>query len=184
MTKRETTALATGLLTLLAAFALPSIFPAATWGQEDREMRRDEDNYNKLLAMRVWLIIDALDLDISSEKGQAMIDAIKKYADGRRDLTTQLHTIVHELRDAMAEGRPVVESEVALLIQKYDDVTQKLRDMYVEEAQVIKNLLTPLERAKLLLAEESFKWRLRHAMGSGKKGRGKVPGEQYPQFEF
>jgi Spy/CpxP family protein refolding chaperone len=143
--------------------------------QEDKDK---EDNFKRLQAMRVWMIIEALDIDSASEKGIALLAAINKYSDAERELMMKSHTLMEQLYDYFKSGAPPPdEAAVTQLVLALEENNLKLLNTEKEEREEMIRLLTPMERAKLMIAEENFRRRLRGAMhgGWGERGKDKRP---------
>ena len=144
--------------------------------------RHDDEQFNKLQAMRVWTIINALDVDMSTDKGVALIGAIKKHTDNRRQLSARGHEILIELHKALGRGDDIEEEEIKRLLEKHDGIQQEILDLMKTEKEEIEGLLNPIERAKLIIAEETFRQRLRSAMRGHGYGSGRPKGG--PPREF
>lgn len=168
---------------LMAALLLLLLLSIPAMSQSQGSvMVGNEKNYKKLQALRVWMIIDELDIDSSSEKGVALLEAIKKYSDGKRDLLIKNHTNIHKLWRTCKDGEITDEEEAARIIQEIEETNKQLRALSVEEEEELAKILTPLERAKLFLAEESFRRQIRSAMGRHGKGRPRGQGRDEPKF--
>ena len=127
-----------------------------------------EHHWKRLQAMRVWSIINALDLDASSEKGAALLDAINRYSDAEKAYFDQYSEMVRELYVEM-ERKTLDEAKISEMILEIEKLKNEHHQAKIRENEELAKLLTPLERAKMLIAEETFRRNLRDAM------RGKMP---------
>ncbi|HUX08222.1 MAG TPA: hypothetical protein VMX35_13015 [Acidobacteriota bacterium] len=158
------------IFTILALLA-----PAFTYAMDSWEAyAQQDDNWKKLQSFRVWTIIDTLELDATSEKGIAVLDAINRFAEKEHQYFGARGKIAYSIRQALLK-QPVDDNEIARLIEELDKLNGDYLHSKIEEHQVMKNLLTPLERAKLIMAEEKFRQHLREAMHRSRSDDKKRP---------
>jgi hypothetical protein len=164
-------------LNSLACAAAALLILGAVVASHAQEGMGKEENYKRLQAMRVWMIIDALDVDSASEKGIALLAAINKYSDLQRELMIKSHSLMEQIFDAFKPDASVDEAVVTKLVLDLEENNRKLLEAQTAERKELIQLLTPVERAKLLIAEESFRRRLRGAMhgGGGERGKDRKP---------
>ncbi len=132
------------------------------------EFTQKDDNWKKLQSFRIWTIIDMLELDATSEKGIAILEAINRYAEKDHEFYAARGRIAFSLRQALRKHH-VDDNEISRLIVELDELNSGYLQTKLEEYQEMKTLLTPLERAKLLMAEEKFRQHLREAMHGPRK---------------
>jgi hypothetical protein len=154
-----------------ALVALPA------WSFAHNDMDRydqKDDNWQKLQSFRVWTIIDTLGLDASSEKGIALLEIINKTAEKDREYYQARMANSEALHKAL-ERQPIDEAEVARIVEEFDRLNAGQLELKAKEAEAIKKLLTPLERAKLMIADEKFRLHLRQAMHGAWRDERKGP---------
>ena len=152
--------------------------PAAAQAPQDL-MPQHERNWKKLQSYRIWTIINALDLDATSEKGLELLNAINRFTVEEREFLLAKNHQAILLRHAINSSDPDEEAIVAA-ITELERIATEHRQMKQREADEMARLLTPLERARLLLAEETFRQHLRNAMRGNRRGS---PGKNKPPFD-
>ena len=139
----------------------------------------NEQHWKRLQAMRAWTIINALDLDTTTEKGAALLDALNRYANAEKDFFELYNKLVRDLYIEMESEKPD-NAKITAKILEIEKIKDERHQAKISETEELARLLTPLERAKLLMAEETFRRNLRDAM-RGKMPRGRGPGG--PNFQ-
>ncbi len=164
------------LIGMLALAVSPDIKgEQETQGEQGRGAPRQDEQWQRLQALRVYSIIDALELDATSERGLAILGMINRFAESHRRYVLRRSGIVAELFGEMRSVQPDEEG-VARLVSELEEVELEHLAQRQEELAEMNRLLTPLERARLLVADEMFRRRLRDAMRrQGHGGSGGVP---------
>ena len=142
---------------------------------QDMPVPRNEERWKQLQSMRVWTIIQQLKLDARSEHGITILDTINKNADTSRDFLLEKQEKMRLLHTALRSSSPD-ESLVTTLIEDIEELHRQILQSQLAYQEKLGELLTPVERAKLFIAEEVFRQRLRRAMHGGPGGR-KGPGQ-------
>ena len=140
-------------------------------------MPRNDERWKELQSYRIWAIIQKLDLDARSERGIAILDVINNNAEDSRQLLLDTQEKRSALHNAL-EAEPVDENKVTELIGEIESLQKQLLQTQLTYQERLQELLTPLERAKLMMAEDYFRQRLRKAMqgrGHGRRGPGGPP---------
>jgi hypothetical protein len=155
------------LASLVCAIVL---LPVLVLAQEEMgKFVQQEENWKKLQSFRVWTIIDTLGLDASSEKGIAFLDVINRTAEKERELFVARMRNDFALHKAL-DQQQIDEAEITRLIDELDRINTEQFQIKLKEQEEIKRLLTPLERARLLIADERFREHLRQAMHGSWRG--------------
>jgi len=155
------------LLILAALAALPAL--ALSQIRPDDSDSQHQERYTRLQAMRVWIIIDTLNLDASSERGLAILAAIKEFSDQHQLLMIQRHALYEELRQMRTAQTQPSEETVASVAAQWRQNQKDFLELQLAELERMNELLTPAEQLKMIEAEETFRRQLRSAM-SGRSG--------------
>ena len=166
-------ALIAALIGMLALAGSPEI--EGGQGGQGMEAPRQDEQWQRLQALRVYTIIDALELDPTSERGLAILGMINRFAEAHRLYMLRRSGIAAELFGEMRSVQPD-EGEVARLVSEHEEVELEHLAQRREELAEMNRLLTPLERARLMVADDMFRRRLRDAMRrQGHGGPGGAP---------
>jgi len=90
---------------VLAAVVSVTLFITAAAAQENL-MPHNEKNWKRLQSFRVWNIIQALDLDATSEQGLAVLAVINKYAEREREFVLERTRLFLALRAELQTKEP------------------------------------------------------------------------------
>lgn len=153
------------------------------YGQRSSGMLlHNEERYNELQALRVYTIIQALKIDAKSEKGVALLDIINRQAEESRKFLLERERLQHSLHDLLKTDAEIDEDAVTDLILKLEDLLATNMENQKRFGEEFKALLTPVERAKLMMADEIFRQRLRNAMQGKRRwqNRDRTPPSNMP----
>jgi hypothetical protein len=153
----------TAMLTVLAA-------PFTVCQDGPHHMPRDESRYKELQALRFITIIQALDIEATSPKGAALMDALNKHSDVNRNAFVRRGELLLNLQAEFKLSTPD-ENRVKKILEELDALQIEVLESHNTFQAELRSILTPMERAKLVIAEETYRQRLRRAMqGFGKGG--------------
>lgn len=162
------------------AIILIILLSVAAIAQDNRPAR--QDRFKRIQAHWGWYVINALDLDMESEKGKMVMDVLNKKSRAEHEYYYLSWKKKEALFDLMkAPNYNIGEVEKALLDIESFKNTFRQNDAAFHES--IKKLLTPLERAKLMAAEDNFRQKVRSAVrgnrrgGANRGGGNKPPGQ-------
>lgn len=160
---------------ILCALLLLVSLPAVTVRAQDDPgfmMPHNEERFRQLQTYRVVMIMTQLGLDAKSPKGVAVIDLVNKQAEDHRTFLTSKWRLQHDLALEMRKS-PLDEKAVEKLVLDTEALFKQHMENQNSYYTALAELLDPIERAKMMMAEERFRDRLRNAMQKreGEPGR-------------
>lgn len=157
----------------ITIFALATLLIAAVsvYSQDQRWMPRNEERFKEILKYRIVEVTDALNLELTSEKGRRLVDLINNKAESMRNIYMERGEKQRSLYQEL-KNETIDEQKVEQLVLDIERLQAELYSIHVEYDRNVKEILTPVERAHLFVAEERFKNRLQRAMRDHRKNYG------------
>lgn len=130
-----------------------------------------QDRFKRIQAHWGWYIINALDLDMESEKGRSVLDNLTKRSRTEHDYYYQARQKRMKLVETLNSKNYKKEDAERMVLELEAD-KDAFRAFQISSEKEISALLTPLERAKLMVAEDNFREKVRNAMRERNRGKG------------
>ena len=138
---------------------------------QDNKAPMDE-RFKRIQAHWAWHIINTLNLDMDTEKGRQVLDVLNKKGRAEHEYYYFSRQKRIKLVQTLREGK-YDKKQIEAMIMELEADKLKFHEDQIAALKEIEKLLTPLERALLMKAEDDFRQKVRNAMRGGRnRGRG------------